>query len=115
MLPGGIQNDIVECMTLFLGSGPYCYANSLAMVLEGSVPPSAIEVLTGSPFGAQFEAGGLPYFDPAGWDPDQGLDAAIALLGRTCERTTGGRADEALARLRDACADGPVIVGPVDI
>lgn len=103
-------------MTLFLGSGPYCYANSLAMVLGGdSPPPSAIEVLTGSPFGAQFGEKGLPYFNPVGWDPDLGLDAVIELLGWDCDRTAGGSADEALGRLRAACRDAPVVVGPVDI
>ncbi|NGO07353.1 hypothetical protein G5C60_06735 [Streptomyces sp. HC44] len=99
----------------FRGSTPYCYANSLAMVLDTEAPPpSAIEVLTGSPFGAQIE-GGLPYFDPLGWNPDLGLDQAIGLLGWTCHRTTGGTADEAVSRLRQAAERGPVLVGPVDI
>jgi hypothetical protein len=101
-------------MTCYIGSGSYCYANSLAMVTgRNSAPPSAIEVLTGSPYGAQIEPSGLPYFDPPGWNPDLGLDAAIDLLGWTCERTEGGSADEALDRLRSA--PGPALVGPVDI
>jgi hypothetical protein len=96
----------------YIGSGPYCYANSLAMVLGEAAPPtSAIEVLTGSPFG--FHLGcGLPWFDPLGWDPDQGLDAAIGLLGWTCERVSGGSAADAVDRLRGA--GGPVLVGPVE-
>jgi hypothetical protein len=51
----------------YIGSGPYCYSNSLAMVLGAGAPsPSAIEVLTGSPFG--FHLGdGLAWFDPLGW------------------------------------------------
>ena len=77
-------------------------------------PPSAIEVLTGSPFGAQFTDGGLPHFDPLGWDPDLGLDAAIDLLGWVCDRTSGGAAGQAVDRLRDAARTGPVLVGPVD-
>jgi hypothetical protein len=101
-------------MTRYIGSGSYCYANSLAMVTGGnSAPPSAIEVLTGSPYGAQIETSGLPYFDPPGWNPDLGLDAAVELLGWTCERAEGGTADEALDRLRSAA--GPTLVGPVDI
>ncbi len=101
--------------TVFRGATPYCYANSLAMVLgTDSPPPSAIEVLTGSPFGVQFE-GGLPYFDPLGWDPDLGLDQAITLLGLTCRRTSGGEAQEAVSRLRHASERDPVLVGPVDI
>ncbi|MEU4606191.1 hypothetical protein AB0F43_24645 [Kribbella sp. NPDC023972] len=99
-------------MTAYIGSGSYCYANSLAMIVN-SAPPTAIEVLTGSPYGAQIEPSGLPYFDPTGWNPDLGLDAAITLLGWTCDRTEGGSADDALARLR--AADGPALVGPVDI
>jgi hypothetical protein len=71
----------------YAGSGPYCYSNSLAMVLgPAAPPPSVIEVLTGSPFGIELLAGRLPFFDPYGWDPDRGLDDAIALLGWTCRR-----------------------------
>jgi hypothetical protein len=82
-------------------------------MIVNSTPPAAIEVLTGSPYGAQIERYGLPWFDPRGWDPDLGLDAAISLLGWTCERTEGGTPDEALGRLR--AADGPALVGPVDV
>lgn len=79
-------------MTHYIGSGPYCYANSLAMTLGASAPPPAvIEVLTGSPFGFELLGGTLPLFDPYGWDPDHGLDAAIALLGTRCTRTAGAR------------------------
>ncbi len=69
----------------YIGSGPYCYANSLAMMLGSAAPePAVIEVLTGSPFGAELIGGITPFFDPLGWDPGIGLDAAIALLGWTC-------------------------------
>src|SRR5512147_1804159 len=99
-------------MPAFSGSSPYCYSNSLAMVLGGDSPaPSAIEVLTGSPFGAQLVEGGLPHFDPLGWDPDLGLDQAIDVLGWTCRRTSGGDATEAIGRLRQAGKSGPVLVG----
>ncbi|MFI5671687.1 hypothetical protein [Streptomyces sp. NPDC051704] len=103
-------------MLHYLGSGPYCYTNSLAMVLGPDAPPPAvIETLTGSPFGMQCIAGALPLFDPYGWDPEIGLGAAIALLGWRCERSHGGTPGEALDRLRAACARGPVLVGPVDM
>jgi hypothetical protein len=96
----------------YIGSGPYCYSNSLAMVLgEGAPPPSAIEVLTCGPFGFHV-GGGLAWFDPLGWNPDAGFDMAVDLLGWTCERTSGGSAADAVERLRDA--DGPVFVGPVE-
>lgn len=98
----------------YIGSGPYCYANSLAMVLgDEAPPPSAIEVLTGAPFGATFLAG-LPYFSPAGWNPDLGLGPATAALGWACERTAGRNGTEAVALLRAAVAAGPVLAGPVE-
>jgi hypothetical protein len=100
----------------YIGSGPYCYANSLAMVLGPQAPdPSAIEVLTGSPFGFELLEGTTPLFDPLGWEPDTGLDAAISLLGWTCERLDGGGPEAALDRLREACTVAPVLVGPVEM
>ncbi|WP_049564479.1 hypothetical protein [Nonomuraea sp. SBT364] len=100
----------------YVGSGPYCYANSLAMILGAEAPPPAvIEVLTGSPYGMQLIGGKLPLFDPFGWDPELGLDAAIGLLGWECERLDGGSAPAALDRLRRACQDGPVLAGPLEL
>jgi hypothetical protein len=96
----------------YVGSGPYCYANSLAMLMGADgAGASAVEVLTGSPFGFHL-GGGLAWFDPLGWDPGIGLDAALDLLGWTCERASGGSATDAVERLRGA--DGPVLVGPVE-
>jgi hypothetical protein len=84
----------------YIGSGPYCYANSLAMVLgPAAAAPAVIEVLTGSPFGAELIGGTLPLFDPLGWDPGIGLDAATDLLGWTSTRTTADSAAEAAALL----------------
>ncbi|MBN6058381.1 hypothetical protein JYK22_41055 [Nonomuraea sp. RK-328] len=100
----------------YVGSGPYCYANSLAMILGAEAPsPAVIEVLTGSPYGMQLIGGRLPLFDPFGWDPEIGLDAAIGLLGWECERVDGGTAAAALDRLRRACQDGPVLAGPLEL
>lgn len=100
----------------YVGSGPYCYANSLAMILGEEAPAtSVIEVLTGSPYGMQLISGRLPLFDPFGWDPGQGLDAAIELLGWSCERAGGGTAEEAVERLRRACEQGPVLAGPLEM
>jgi hypothetical protein len=100
----------------YIGSGPYCYANSLAMLLGPDAPsPSAIEVLTGSPFGFELLFGRLPLFDPYGWDPDRGLDDAIDLLGWSCRRQGADDDEQALAMLRDAVKDGPVLAGPVEM
>ncbi|MFC5661856.1 hypothetical protein ACFP3U_02535 [Kitasatospora misakiensis] len=100
----------------YVGSGPYCYTNSLAMMLGAESPSTVVvETLTGSPFGAQLLAGSLPLFNPYGWHPEIGLDSAIAHLGWSCERSDGGTPAEALDRLLSACARGPVLVGPVDM
>ncbi|MFI9846598.1 hypothetical protein ACIHFD_56920 [Nonomuraea sp. NPDC051941] len=100
----------------YIGSGPYCYSNSLAMLLGDEAPPPAvIEVLTGSPYGMELIGGRLPLFDPFGWDPEIGLDDAIGLLGWECERVDGGTAATALDRLRRACQDGPVLAGPLEL
>jgi hypothetical protein len=99
----------------YIGSGPYCYANSLAMVLGPAAPsPAVIEVLTGSPFGAELTGGMRPFFHPPGWDPGIGLDTAIELLGWTCVRTSAGSEAEAAALLRDARMDRPLLAGPLE-
>ncbi|GCD42677.1 hypothetical protein [Streptomyces paromomycinus] len=103
-------------MLTYTGSGPYCYSNSLAMMLGPAAPPTAvIETLTGSPFGVQLIGGTMPLFDPYGWDPERGLDAAVPALGLHCTRDAGGTQDEALDRLRAACAEGPVLAGPLEM
>ncbi|BCJ25978.1 hypothetical protein [Actinocatenispora sera] len=108
-------------MTNYTGSGPYCYANSLAMVLGDAAPPTGtIEVLTGSPFGFELLGGTMPLFDPYGWEPETGLDAAIAALGWRCEYSNGGdpetaSAEQAWQRLRRALVRGPAIAGALDM
>ncbi|MCX5417594.1 hypothetical protein [Streptomyces sp. NBC_00059] len=100
----------------YVGSGPYCYTNSLTMVLGAQAPGTHIvECLTGSPFGVQLIGGRVPFFDPYGWDPEIGLNAAIGLLGLRCERTEGGSPEDAAKRLRAASEQGPVLVGPLDM
>ncbi|HEX4256793.1 MAG TPA: hypothetical protein VH089_16995 [Streptosporangiaceae bacterium] len=99
----------------YVGSGPYCYANSLAMMLGPAAPePGVIEVLTGSPFGVALLGGSMPFFNPLGWDPRAGLDLAIELLGWTCVRTSGGPDAAAAALLRQASPDHPVLAGPLE-
>jgi hypothetical protein len=98
----------------YVGSGPYCYSNTLSMVVGEGWRPGLVETLTGSPFGFQM-VGPLPLFDPAGWDPDTGLDQALDLLGWGSDRETLASADEALARLSTLCTQGPVFVGPMEM
>ncbi|OOG74414.1 hypothetical protein B0E45_05420 [Sinorhizobium sp. A49] len=100
----------------YTGSGPYCYANSFAMMFGAHAPSTAvIEFATGSPFGMQLIGGTLPFFDPYGWDPEAGFDGALAALGWTSTLSKGGDADDALSRLRAALKDGPVWIGPVEM
>jgi hypothetical protein len=68
-------------MARYIGSGPYCYANCLAMAMADGTDPGLLEVLTGAPFGRQLLAGTRPLFDPLGWDPEAGIDTALGLLG----------------------------------
>jgi len=101
---------------LYVGNGPYCFTNSLLMMLGEAAPVAGVvETLTASPFGFQLLGGELPLFDPYGWNPDLGLDQAIELLGYRCRRTTHETAADALAGLESALAAGPVLVGPVDM
>jgi len=100
----------------YVGSGPYCYANSLAMIFGKRAPKtSAIEVLTGAPFGALLLNGHIPFFSPGGWNPSIGIDTALDLLGWSCQSTSGFEADDAIDRLRAETSKAPVLVGPVEM
>jgi hypothetical protein len=100
----------------YVGSGPYCYANSLAMLLGAESPvPQVIEVLTGSPFGFNYEEGGMPLFDPAGWDPWGGVDDAVGLLGWASDVGHARDDAEAVQWLRAATEEHPIFVGPLEM
>lgn len=101
----------------YVGSGSYCFSNSVAMALSGAIAvnPSDIEVVTGSAFGAQWE-NDMPFFDPPGWTPDLGLtrffsDHQIAYRFDHFEEFGSARAS-----LADCLSDGhSAVIGPVDI
>lgn len=100
----------------YVGSGPYCYANSFAMLLGEQAPSTAvIEVATGGPFGMQLIGGTLVFFDAYGWNPEMGFDRALDAIGWASTVAKGGDADAALARLAAAAGTGPVWVGPVEM
>ncbi|MFC9996656.1 hypothetical protein [Nocardia sp. NPDC127526] len=100
----------------YRGSGPYCYANCLAMMFGADAPDVAvIETVTGSPFGMQLPGGELPFFDAFGWNPDIGIGEALELLGWTATTSSDEDARGALERLRSAVAEGPVMVGPLEM
>jgi hypothetical protein len=100
----------------YIGNGPYCYANSFAMLLGEQAPSTAIiEVATGGPFGMQLVGGTLVFFDAYGWNPEAGFDQALDAIGWTSAVSSGGEPEEALARLAKAVGDGPVWVGPLEM
>jgi hypothetical protein len=100
----------------YRGSGPYCYANSLAMMMGVDAPePAVIETVTGSPFGMQLVGGALPFFDPYGWTPETGVQDALAVLGWTARTLSGGEPGAALGRLTSLLEAGPVMVGPIEM
>lgn len=107
----------------YRGDGHYCYSDVLSMIFGAASPgSSAIEVLSGSPFGVaiyqppQVEVPGteLVYFAPSRWTPEVGIDTVLNLLGWTCEQTTGDP-DEAVEVLRHASPEDPVLAGPVEV
>lgn len=98
----------------YLGNSPSCYANTLAMTIGSPISAPLVEVLTSSAFGYQ-RIGPLPLFDPPGWDPDQGLDQALRIMGVDHERRTFEDPNEALATLRRLATGGPVFVGPLEM
>lgn len=100
----------------YRGSGPYCYANSLAMMMGAdALEPAVIETVTGSPFGMEIVGGALPFFDPYGWTPETGVRDALAVLGWTARTLSGGDPDDALGRLASSLKAGPVMVGPIEM
>lgn len=101
----------------YIGSGPYCYANSFAMMFGRDAPSTAvIEFAAGGPFGMQLVGGTLPFFDPYGWTPEAGFDGALAALGWASAVRRGGTAEQALTALAAALAeDGAAWVGPVEM
>ncbi|MEW9806470.1 hypothetical protein ABUE31_10785 [Mesorhizobium sp. ZMM04-5] len=100
----------------YTGAGPYCYSNSLAMMLGREAPAiEVIEFATGSPFGMQLVGGVMPFFDPYGWTPEAGVEAALEAMGWESAVARGGDVQDALCRLRAALGDGPVWIGPVEM
>lgn len=103
-------------ITPYVGSGPYCYTNTLVAILGAEAPADwLVESLTGSPFGFQLIAGRIPLFDPYGWDPDTGIDQALRLLGIECDRLTFDSAEDACEVLAEQLRHGPVMLGPVEM
>ncbi|RSN54577.1 hypothetical protein DMH01_35200 [Amycolatopsis sp. WAC 04182] len=86
-------------------------------MMLGAAAPGAdvLETVTGSPFGMQLIGGSLPFFDAFGWDPDLGIGEALDVLGWRAETTSEPDPDVAFSRLLESLADGPVLLGPVEM
>ena len=107
-------------MLSYVGNGPYCYANSAAMLLDSvgeTIEPRLLEVLSGVGLGAFWLAESQTLF-LSGWAsmPDVGVSRAFGLLGfevaEEAESDGAPMPAEALARQLD---NGPVLLGPLDM
>ena len=102
----------------YQGNGPYCYANSVSMLLSSvgeTVSPSRIEPLTGMGLGAQWRPQeNLIFFDMS--STDRGINMALDLLGFTYDEHAYA-ADAALPveDLRSTLVNGPAVIGPLDM
>lgn len=106
-------------MTLkYLGNSPYCVANSLSVIFGAhgvdGPGPAALEVASGSPFGIAIHGDDIIYFSSPVWRPEFGLNASISAAGWECDRIHGS-ADDAVAVLRRASWDEPVLAGPIEM
>jgi len=100
----------------FLDSAWYCYANSAAMLLSAvgeHTSPRTIEALSAVGLGASIKH--LPFFGEL-TTPDKGLSQALTLLGFEYEEAFVEAADSPpFDRLGALLAEGPVILGPLDM
>ena len=101
----------------YVGSAPLCYTNTLVMTLDDpALQPSLIETLTSSAFGYQLLAGEMPFTDPFGWDPEEGIDQALRLLGYEWQTHHAANSSDAMDLLRaEVERQRPVFVGPLDM
>ena len=104
----------------YIGNGPYCYANSGAMLLESvgeSVEPRLLEVLSGVGLGAFWVAESQTLF-LSGWasPPDVGVSGSFGLLGfEVAEEAESDGAPMPSHALTRQLEEGPVMLGPLDM
>lgn len=105
-------------MVPYIGNGPYCYANSAAMLLASigeDTPPSLIEVLTGVGLGAVWVPDAkLVYFSST--PPDVGVSSALERLGfEYVERASAEAQAAPFEELRADLTKSPAVLGPLDM
>lgn len=99
----------------FSGETHGCFSDSLQMAFGDEGPgETVIEVLTGSAFGMYLHHDGRPFFAPAGWNPEKGINRVLELLGWTCEQTGGSR-EEVVRALRTVDDQHRAMAGPVEM
>ena len=109
----------------YIGSGNYCYANSMAMALQefGEYDPGYLECLSTVAVSACWLAGKneeFIFFSSKFASPDVGISQALRNLGFLFEEKFYTHADrkaqyDAISVLQNWVKTGPVIVGPVDM
>ena len=104
----------------YIGNGPYCYANSAAMLLESageSVEPGVIEVLSGVGLGAFWVAESQTLFlSGLASEPDVGLSRSFELLGFDVAEEAESDGDVIpIDALKLQLGKGPVLLGPLDM
>jgi hypothetical protein len=100
------------------GSVPYCYANSVAMLLSAHgerVYPGLVEVLTGVGLGAVQAPDGRTYLSTTPQQVPAGVDKALELLGFEAATAAGPEDADVLELLGADLATGPVVLGPLDM
>jgi hypothetical protein len=100
------------------GSVPYCYANSVAMLLSAQgeqVYPGLVEVLTGVGLGAVQTPDGQTWLSTTPQEVPAGVDRALELLGFAATTATGPEDADVLELLRADLVTGPVMLGPLDM
>lgn len=107
-------------MLSYVGNGPYCYANSAAMLLESageSVEPRLVEVLSGVGLGAFWVADAqLLFLSGLASAPDVGLSRSFGLLGfRVVEEAEADGDAIPIDALKLQLGKGPVLLGPLDM
>ena len=107
-------------MISYVGNGPYCYANSAAMLLESageSVEPRVIEVLSGVGLGAFWVAESQTLFlSGLASAPDVGLSRSFGLLGFDVDEEAESDGDAIpIDALNLQLGKGPVLLGPLDM
>lgn len=106
----------------YAGSGAYCYANSLHMLIQSQgkeVNTATLESITLVGNSASWY-NGLLFFTGTNWKPDKGISFALDTLEipfeeHFCPEPTEKDWTESLHILEGWLQEGPVLVGPVDM